>query len=1004
MFRAGTILSTVLLSGSAFASIFYVAPSGNDAANGLTAGNAKRTIQATINAAVAGDEIRLAQGTYFENVTIAAGVTIKGGWRAGFAKRNITGYPSVIDGQAKGVVVTVSALPAAQTIKIDGVTIQRGTQGFASYNANVSLTNDSFLNNFAPASVDGAGIAVDSDGKTPINATITGNLVANNWDADQIGGAYVYLSGGSGTVSNNRILHNGSSVYIGGMLLVGGTFLSEYNDISDNTTGGNAAGAMLLQGTFTFRNNRITHNNGIFAVGVYVISSTCDFLGNLVAHNTATGFNCGLAFRSSNGHILNNTFADNVANYPQYGVDTVVLFSPDNTPMTPEVANNIFANNGAAGLAWNYPAVVKPIFHHNCFAGNDGVDQWYYDTPGFTEQPLGKTDTGRTPLFMDAEHDDYRLHPQSPARDTGDNAALTLLTKDLDQQPRRKGAYIDMGAYECGPGGSLLFHDTFQTSAPGLENDPLCLDINFEYTKRQLGSAAPIKWVEDPETATGSDTDFMSQVSNSGRPTLLLCCWPFCPTGARPNTSAAPGTSFTQSPNFEVSMEFGPYYKINYNTSHWMGFSFGDAARVAPASKTDTKPGGPCISDGTGVTFQIDGSLVAYDGGKVVYQTNILGDYNARFRNYPISFRVSTNGAFDGSGVVTWTLYSAGRPLFTYHRPRGYVGNVITTAVYSDPAFQWYNQEPANSAAADLFWHVDVRAIDLTPPTTTVLPDHNPTASGWYRDDVVWTVTATDEAGGSGVREIKVSLDRGKTWKSYPGTKAAVAGVGQGDPLQFLYYPVDNAGNAGPVQTRWWWVDETGSPTTIQVSPAPNGAGWNQGDVTATLSAPDDALSYQRLYYAIDGGATNNYTTPIAFTGEGKFTLTGWTFDQAENKGPVATQAIWIDRTSPTITSKSASPSLLSNLGTGQMVSVNLTVLAADALSGVGSISYAVADVLGTVHPSGTMTLGADKKYHATISLEAYRTSNQSRYTVTFTPTDKAGNVGAPVTLVIKVK
>lgn|GEM_PF-5629096 len=972
--------------------------------DGLAVAKAKRTIQATINVAKAGDEIRLSQGVYSENLTIAAGISIKGGWRAGFGARNIPGYPAIIDGQAKAAVVTVKPLPATQTIRIDGVTIQRGTQGFTSMNANVALTNDSFLNNFAPASVYGAGIAVDSDGKTPINATITGNLVANNWDADQIGGLYAFLSGGTGVVSNNRIVHNGSSVYIGGMYLGSGTFTAEYNDISDNTTGGNAAGAMLAQGTFTFRNNRVTHNNGIFAVGVYVIGSTCDFLGKLLAHNTANGANCGLAFRSSNGRILNNTFANNESNYPQYGVNTVLLFSLDNSPMSPEVANNIFANNGAAGLTWNYPVVVKPTIHHNCFAGNDGVDQWYYDTPGFTEQPLGPTDTGRSPLFMDPEHDDFRLHPQSPARDTGDNVAGARLTKDLDQQPRRKGAYVDMGAYECGPGGSLLFHDTFQTSAPGLENDPLCLDINFEYAKRQLGSAAPIKWVEDPETATGSDTDFMSQVSNSGRPTLLLCCWPFCPTGARPNTSAALGTSFTQSPNFEVSMEFGPYYKINYNTSHWIEFSFGDAARVAPASRTDTKPGGPCISDGTGVTFQIDGSLVAYDSGKVVYQTNILGDYNARFRTYPISFRVSTNGAFDGSGVVTWTLYAAGRPLFTYHRPRGYVGNVITTAVYSDPAFQWFNDVPARSAAADLFWHVDVRAIDLTPPTTTVLPDHNPTASGWYRDDVVWTVTATDEAGGSGMREIKVSLDRGKTWKSYPGTKAAVAGVGQGDPLQFLYYAVDNAGNSGPVQTRWWWVDETASPTTIKVSPPPNAAGWNQGDVTATLSAPDDALSYQRLFYAIGAGAANLYTGAIPFTGEGKFSLTGWTYDQAENKGPVATQAIWIDRTSPTVSSRSAAPSLLSNLGLGQMVSVDLTATATDALSGVSSISFAVKDALGTVQPSGVMTLGADKRFHATISLEAYRTSSQNRYTMSFTATDKAGNNSVPSTLVVKVK
>jgi hypothetical protein len=86
------------------------------------------------------------------------------------------------------------------------------------------------------------------------------------------------------------------------------------------------------------------------------------------------------------------------------------------------------------------------------------------------------------------------------------------------------------------------------------------------------------------------------------------------------------------------------------------------------------------------------------------------------------------------------------------------------------------------------------------------------------------------------------------------------------------------------------------------------------------------------------------------------------------------------------------------------MVSVVLTAAVTDALSGAASVSYAVTDVLGTVQPSGQLTVGADKKFRSTISLEAHRTSNQNRYTVTFTPTDKAGNVGSPVTLVIKVK
>ena len=60
--------------------VIYVSPSGNDANDGLTWATAKRTVQAGLNAAAAGDQVWVAAGTYVENITLKSGVALYGGF------------------------------------------------------------------------------------------------------------------------------------------------------------------------------------------------------------------------------------------------------------------------------------------------------------------------------------------------------------------------------------------------------------------------------------------------------------------------------------------------------------------------------------------------------------------------------------------------------------------------------------------------------------------------------------------------------------------------------------------------------------------------------------------------------------------------------------------------------------------------------------------------------------------------------------------------------------
>ena len=120
-------------------------------------------------------------------------------------------------------------------------------------------------------------------------------------------------------------------------------------------------------------------------------------------------------------------------------------------------------------------------------------------------------------------------------------------------------------------------------------------------------------------------------------------------------------------------------------------------------------------------------------------------------------------------------------------------------------------------------------AADTIPPTTTATPSAAPNAHGWNNTDVTINLSAVDNAGGSGVKEIDFSLSGAQGGAgAMAGSNAAVTISAEGTTT-LTFFASDNAGNQEPAKTLTVRVDKT--PPVITGLP-----------VRCTLWPPDHRL------------------------------------------------------------------------------------------------------------------------------------------------------------------
>lgn len=311
---------------------FHVAPGGNCG----SVANCFGSVQAAVDAAAPGDEIRVATGTYTDisvrprcdteatgvvtqTVYISKTVTIRGGYSAGYALCDPDTYPSTLDarGHGRGLYITGAISPTIEGLRITG--------GNA-----VGLGGYSYYGQY-----------------------------------DVGGGVYVMTA--TVTLSSNQVFSNTAPYGGGGVFLQDSVSHIDVNAISSNGVGVGGGGLFLYECAASLRGNLIESNTaGHMGGGVYLFSSDARLYGNTIAHNTATTYGGGLDVASCDPTLSGNVISDNAADS---GGGVYLWYSRS------LLSNNVIMDNRAvhAGSGLRIRG-SRPRLLHTTIARNTGGD------------------------------------------------------------------------------------------------------------------------------------------------------------------------------------------------------------------------------------------------------------------------------------------------------------------------------------------------------------------------------------------------------------------------------------------------------------------------------------------------------------------------------------------------------------------------------------------------------------------------------------------------------
>jgi hypothetical protein len=466
-----TTRSFVTTSVDSNRTLYFVKPSGNDAAAGTSWATAFATLQQALSVASAGSQIWVAKGTYKPTTTsdrsisfqLKNGVAVFGGFagtETSLNQRNWQTDTTTLSGDIDG----------------DGTLVNN------SYHVVVA-------NTFATALLDGF--------------TITGG----NADGGQEGGG-IYSSSGYPLLTNLNVTGNYSSDQGGGMYSILGSPMLRNVTFTANSSANRGGGFFAERGSPTFINCSFTHNSSLqggaisSGDGAYPNTSTIKLTHTVFKNNNATNFGGGVDMQYGSAAFNNVLFYQDTAN--SGGAVSVTSGSStfSNVTFNGNAATGSYAPNGNGGggiYLWLSTAALKNVI----LWGNSGSPLYNGEVLSSMNSTITLShsivldslnsdggygvlnlhggvdvDSGgnifKDPLFVSAGSGDLRLNSGSPAIDAGIKTVVAS-TSDLNGNPRIVGSAVDMGAYE------------YQSATAAAADSVTASDSSYQFGSTNLG-------------------------------------------------------------------------------------------------------------------------------------------------------------------------------------------------------------------------------------------------------------------------------------------------------------------------------------------------------------------------------------------------------------------------------------------------------------------------------------------------------------------------------------
>jgi len=416
-------------------------------------------IQEGINAAVDGDTVLAADGTYAgdgnKNLDFGGkAITVRSengpndcvidceGDGRGFYFHSGEAAASVVDGftitngyeSLGGGIYCANASPTVVNCKIvENRSQERGGGIYCGGYSNPTIPNTLISGNTAEF---GGGVYCEAGNPLIIGCTICRNT-AVGYDCPQ-GQMPCYVIGRGGgvccegewecniTIVDCDIFQNTAGVDGGGIYFVGDSLAISNSNVEDNTavSGG---GLLVWADTADIMNCRITRNTAAYGSGGGMAVSLSDYpptgsvIGCVIAYNTAYDSGGGISYEGGLYVLANCTIVSNWAG--QCGGGICGSYG------CPRIVGSIIWNNAPEGI----------------YAQYGWTEVWYSDVQG---RAYDYEDCGNICADPLLTRDGIHLQAGSPCRDAGDpNAAGGELT-DIDGEPRVINERADMGADE----------------------------------------------------------------------------------------------------------------------------------------------------------------------------------------------------------------------------------------------------------------------------------------------------------------------------------------------------------------------------------------------------------------------------------------------------------------------------------------------------------------------------------------------------------------------------